>query len=149
MDNSSGLSSLSLMCLGVESSEKVEEVIEYEVERLVKIFTLESYEWNDEVLNKLRFIKEIEIHLLGWVYKGKVSWITNDSVSIIMKTCLNSAIKNERFSLVYLQDIPELIFEECRRPIYLCSENGCDVSYFSFKNGHVVLNAFNFFMSRS
>ena len=112
MDNSSGLSSLSLLCLGMESSEKVEEVIENEVERLVKIFTLESYEWNDEVLNKLRFIKEIEIHLPSWVYKGKVSWISNDSVNIIMQIRFNSAIKNGRLSLVCLQDIPELIFEE-------------------------------------
>lgn len=149
MEGSSDPSSLSLMCLGVDLLEKVKGIREIEVERSVKILTLESYEWNEKVFKKLRFIKEIEIHLLGWVYKGKVSWISNNSGSIIIQIRFNLAVKNERLSLVYLQDIPEFILEECRRPIFLCEENGCDVYYFGFRNGHVVLRTFNFFMSRN
>jgi hypothetical protein len=148
MDNSLNSSPLSVICLDTNSFQKTREVRVTEVERLVKISALESYEWNDEVLNKLQFIKEIEIHLHGWVFEGKVSWISNNSGNIFIQTRLNSAIKNEIFSLVYLQDIPEFILEECRRPTFLYEENGCDISYFSFKNGHVVLSTFNFFMKR-
>ena len=120
---------------------------EVEVLRLVKIFTEKDQLWDKDLLKKLSFIKTIEIHLSGWVYKGEVSWFSVNSENLILRTRFLSAVKNERVSLVYLQDIPEFILEECRRPNYLCEENGCDVSYFGFRNGHVVLSIFNFFMT--
>lgn len=120
---------------------------EVEVIRMVKIFTEKDQLWDKDFLKKLSFIKAMEIHLSGWVYKGEVSWFSVNSENLILRTRFLSAVKNERVSLVYLQDIPEFILEECRRPKYLCEENGCDVSYFGFRNGHVVLSIFNFFMT--
>lgn len=148
MDNSLGLSPLSGICLEANSFQGNREIRLTEVKRLVKISALESHEWNDEVLNRLRFIKEIKIHLHGWVFGGKVSWISNNSGNIFIQTLLNSAVKDERYSLVHLQNLPEFILEECRRPTFLCEENGCDISYFGFRSGYVVFSTFNFFMKR-
>ncbi len=141
MEPSSGLRLLSF--LGTDSifsflkSITLEKILGVKNFTAIKILPIDSKDWSNELLSKLKLSNEIEIHLPTGVYKGRPHSFIQFSEIVIMNLEIFTLVKGGREVLFSIEEIPMLVLAESKKPKRI-KEEGWDCFWSGFENGHVV-----------
>lgn len=106
------------------------------VVRSVRFVLSKNENWSEEFFTRISLAKEILIHLDGWVYKGFPVDLANMASDMILCIHFYSSVKNERESMIYLEDIPVFELWEFGKPLII-KEDGWDLIHLAFTDGFI------------
>ncbi len=145
MDNSSGLVSLTGSNFSLISEENLFPEKDLKsgkiIRKLLEIIPIDLDEKWDKagiVLSRVNQIKVIEIHLGSRVYFGRLASLQQVKGINVLEVEIFLLKKSEIATIFSAADISNFLLTNCYEPMVI-KEGECDLVWFSFEKGHVVV----------